>query len=40
LHSNHATSILPVIISQEPMPISLVWRKSSAEAQRVADYLI
>lgn len=40
LQSNHATSILPVIISQEPMPVSLVWRKSSAQAQRVADYLI
>lgn len=39
LQSNHATSILPILISQEPMPVSLVWRKSSVEAQRVADYL-
>lgn len=39
LQSNHATSILPILISQEPMPVSLVWRKSSVEAQRVADCL-
>ena len=40
LHSSHATSILPLIVSQEPMPVSLVWRKSSVQAQRLADYLI
>lgn len=40
LQSNHATSILPLVISQEPMPVSLVWRKSSEQAQRLADYLI
>ena len=39
LHSSHATSILPLIVSQEPMPVSLVWRKSSEHAQRLADDL-
>jgi len=40
LHSNHATAILPVVISHEPLHVSMVWRKSSAEACRVAEYLL
>jgi len=40
LQSNHATAILPVVISQEPLHVSIVWRKSSAEACRVAEYLL
>jgi DNA-binding transcriptional LysR family regulator len=40
LQSNHATAILPVVISQEPLHVSMVWRKSSAEARRVAEYLL
>jgi len=40
LQSSHATSILPVVISQETLHVSMVWRKSSVEAQRVADFLL
>jgi DNA-binding transcriptional LysR family regulator len=40
LRSHHETAILPVVISHEPLHVSMVWRKSSAEARRVAEYLL
>jgi DNA-binding transcriptional LysR family regulator len=40
LQSSHATSVLPVIVSHEPLHVSMVWRKSSVEAQRVAEFLL
>lgn len=39
LHSSHLTSILPVTVSLDPTPVAMVWRKSSAQAQRAADQL-
>jgi DNA-binding transcriptional LysR family regulator len=39
LHSGHATAILPVTVGPEPTPVSLVWRRQSAEAQRAVDQL-
>ncbi len=39
LQSGHATSILPVTLGGEPTPVSMVWRKSSTEAQRAVDQL-
>ena len=40
LQSSHATSILPVVVSQEPLHVLMIWRKSSVEAQRVAEFLL
>jgi DNA-binding transcriptional LysR family regulator len=40
LQSSHATSILPLVVSQEPLHVSMVWRKSSVVAQRVAEFLL
>ena len=40
LQSSHATSVLPVIVSHEPLHVSMVWRKSSVEAERVAEFLL
>ena len=39
LQSSHLTSILPVTVSLDPTPVAMVWRKSSAQAQRAADQL-
>jgi DNA-binding transcriptional LysR family regulator len=39
LQSGHATSILPVTIGLDPAPVVMVWRKTSAEAQRAVDQL-
>ena len=39
LHSGHLTSILPVTVSRDATPVAMIWRKSSAEAQRAADQL-
>jgi DNA-binding transcriptional LysR family regulator len=39
LHSGHATSILAVTVGPEPTPVAMVWRKTSAEAQRAVDQL-
>lgn len=39
LQSGHATSILPVTVGADPTPVALVWRKSSAEAQRAVERL-
>jgi DNA-binding transcriptional LysR family regulator len=39
LQSGHATSILAVTVGPEPRPVAMVWRKSSAEAQRAIDQL-
>ena len=40
LQSGHPTAILPVTVSLDSIPVALVWRKSSAEAQRAADRLV
>lgn len=40
LQSHHQTCILPVTVAKDPMPVSLVWRKASVEAQRAADHLM
>jgi DNA-binding transcriptional LysR family regulator len=40
LQSSHLTSILPVTIGLDPTPVAVVWRRSSAEAQRAADQLL
>lgn len=40
LQSHHQTCILPVTVAKDPMPVSLVWRKASIEAQRAADHLM
>jgi DNA-binding transcriptional LysR family regulator len=39
LLNNNRTTILPVKMGLESTPISLIWRKSSAEAQRAIDHL-
>ncbi len=39
LQSGHLTSILPVTVSLDPTPVAMIWRKSSAQAQRAADQL-
>ena len=39
LQSGHATAVLPVSVTLEPMPVALVWRKDSRLAQRAADLL-
>lgn len=39
LHSGHATSILPVGLWSHTTQVAMVWRKSSAQAQRAADQL-
>ncbi len=36
---SHETTILPIDISQEPVPVALIWRKSSAQAQRAMNKL-
>ena len=40
LQSHHQTCILPITVAKDPMPVSLIWRKASVEAQRAADHLI
>lgn len=40
LQSHHRTCILPITVAKDPMPVSLVWRKASVQAQRAADYLM
>lgn len=40
LQSHHQTSILPITVAKDPMPVSLVWRKASVQAQRAADHLM
>lgn len=37
--SGHRTSILPVTLGPDTTPVSLVWCKASAEAQRAAGHL-
>ncbi len=39
LQSGHATAILPVTVGPDPTPVAMVWRKTSAEAQRAVDQL-
>ena len=39
LQSSHATTILPLSVVLDSSPVALVWRKSSAEAQRAASQL-
>jgi DNA-binding transcriptional LysR family regulator len=39
LQNGHATAILPVTVGLDPTPIALVWRKTSAEAQRAVAQL-
>jgi len=39
LQSGHATSILAVTVGPDPAPVAMVWRKTSAEAQRAVDQL-
>lgn len=40
LQSHHQTCILPITVAKDPMPVSLVWRKASVQAQRAADHLM
>lgn len=40
LQSGQATTILPITVTLDPMPVALVWRKDSILAQRVADLLL
>jgi hypothetical protein len=37
--NSHQASVLPVKIGQDPMPVALIWRKNSAEAQRAMERL-
>jgi hypothetical protein len=39
LHRGHATAILPVNVGVDRAPVALVWRRSSAEAQRAVEQL-
>jgi DNA-binding transcriptional LysR family regulator len=39
LQSSHATSILQVTVGPDPTPVAMVWRKTSAEAQRAVAQL-
>lgn len=39
LQGGHATSILPLSLGLEPTPVSMVWRKNSAQAQRAVEQL-
>lgn len=39
LMNSHQATVLPAKIGLDPMPVSLVWRKNSAEAQRAMERL-
>jgi DNA-binding transcriptional LysR family regulator len=39
LQSSYATSILPVAVAADPTPVTMVWRRDSAEAKRAVDQL-
>lgn len=39
LQSGHATTILQVTVGPDPTPVAMVWRKTSAEAQRAVAQL-
>jgi LysR substrate binding domain len=40
LQNSPATSILPVTVGASALPVAMVWRKSSAQAQRAVDQLV
>lgn len=39
LHGSPPVAVLPVSVGLDPVPVALIWRRGSAEAQRAADRL-